>query len=834
MYSTSGAVRYLALIMFMVFVGTTVAQQRVADSLEVVLKKHTKEDTTRVNIMNDIAYAIFNNNSAMAADYAHKSEQLSDRLGYKKGKAASLWLQGLSNLGRDKKKSLDYFQQALAISEKINDRQGTANYLLALGNVLQELGQNKQIDQYYNRALEIAKAIGDKKIELKCLTNISRSLNNKGMYSQSIEGLEKASSLAIELNDKRSLSICYNSIGSIYIMQSNYPVALDYFLMAMRVNEQLGDKSGIFVNLLNIAGVKSDQKDYTGALESAKKAMAIAEEIPDTMKLSICLTNIGNIYLKMNNHQALEYLQRALALIGNNNIKLRVNILANIGTIHRKNGNYTLALQNYGEALRLAEKLGLKRDIAHVLCNMGAVYFMQKDNTKALEYTLKSNNLARELGYVELLKDGHSQLADIYAAKNDFKSALEHHKLFKSFNDSIFNASNVKKIADLESAYKHDKERQLFEAEKQKKDMAIKSQRTVILTLSAIFIFMLLLALTLYHLYKLKKRTNKVLLQQKAIIEELNEEYAVVNEELTASNEALGIAKQKAEESEEKLQRIIKNSNDIIVLVDEKKEVLFISNVATNITGFDTKEIKQSFVDFVHPDDKEKMRLHWEHVLQSDTSTDIVQFRYRQKNDGYLWFEAVAQNYLKNPAIGAILSNIRNIDVQKKAEEAFIKHEALQKRLLELEIEKMNEELDTNQKAMTAAALKLVQNSERDAQSIKTLEDIMKGSDFEAQHSIKSLIANYKFQAYNSNWDEFELLFQKVHHSFLGKLNEQFPELTLNERKLCIFLKLNMNNKQIAQITFQSEEALKKARLRLRKKLDIDRDTNLIAFIQGL
>lgn len=96
------------------------------------------------------------------------------------------------------------------------------------------------------------------------------------------------------------------------------------------------------------------------------------------------------------------------------------------------------------------------------------------------------------------------------------------------------------------------------------------------------------------------------------------------------------------------------------------------------------------------------------------------------------------------------------------------------------------------------------------------------------------MIANYKHQAYHSNWEEFELLFQKVHHSFYDHLSERFLDLTPNERKLCVFLKLNMNNKQIAQVTFQSEEALKKVRLRLRKKLELDRDTNLVAFVQSL
>jgi DNA-binding CsgD family transcriptional regulator len=82
--------------------------------------------------------------------------------------------------------------------------------------------------------------------------------------------------------------------------------------------------------------------------------------------------------------------------------------------------------------------------------------------------------------------------------------------------------------------------------------------------------------------------------------------------------------------------------------------------------------------------------------------------------------------------------------------------------------------------------------------------------------------------------DEFEILFEKVHSSFYENLSARYPDLTANERKMCAFLKLNMSNKDIAQITFQSDEALKKARLRLRQKLDIDRETNLAAFMQSM
>ena len=43
-----------------------------------------------------------------------------------------------------------------------------------------------------------------------------------------------------------------------------------------------------------------------------------------------------------------------------------------------------------------------------------------------------------------------------------------------------------------------------------------------------------------------------------------------------------------------------------------------------------------------------------------------------------------------------------------------------------------------------------------------------------------------------------------------------------------------MNSKDIAKITYQSEEALKKARQRLRKKLGINRETNLMMFLQTI
>jgi DNA-binding CsgD family transcriptional regulator len=73
-----------------------------------------------------------------------------------------------------------------------------------------------------------------------------------------------------------------------------------------------------------------------------------------------------------------------------------------------------------------------------------------------------------------------------------------------------------------------------------------------------------------------------------------------------------------------------------------------------------------------------------------------------------------------------------------------------------------------------------------------------------------------------------------VHQEFYQRLNEMFPDLTPNEKKLAAFLRLNMTTKDISAITYQSTDSIKIARSRLRHKLGLTQDDNLIAFLESL
>ena len=70
-------------------------------------------------------------------------------------------------------------------------------------------------------------------------------------------------------------------------------------------------------------------------------------------------------------------------------------------------------------------------------------------------------------------------------------------------------------------------------------------------------------------------------------------------------------------------------------------------------------------------------------------------------------------------------------------------------------------------------------------------------------------------------WEEFELRFNQLHQSFFDNLSEKFPDITTNEKRLCAFLIMNMNTKEISALTGQSERAIQQARTRLRKKIGL-------------
>ena len=102
----------------------------------------------------------------------------------------------------------------------------------------------------------------------------------------------------------------------------------------------------------------------------------------------------------------------------------------------------------------------------------------------------------------------------------------------------------------------------------------------------------------------------------------------------------------------------------------------------------------------------------------------------------------------------------------------------------------------------------------------------------ENSRKIQQLVRNIEMDMQlDEEWEQFELHFDQVHENFLKRLREKYPSLTPKDQKLCAYLRMNLSTKEIAPLMKISIRGVEISRYRLRKKLDLDPDTNLIDFM---
>lgn len=127
----------------------------------------------------------------------------------------------------------------------------------------------------------------------------------------------------------------------------------------------------------------------------------------------------------------------------------------------------------------------------------------------------------------------------------------------------------------------------------------------------------------------------------------------------------------------EKFNQLIKNSFDMIVLLDSNGVQHYVSESCERILGYKPKElINISVIEtMVHPDDQEKTKAGLTDILRNSTNGG-VQYRHRHKNGSWRYLEAFGTNQINNPLIKSVVLNVRDITERKKAENDLIESKA--------------------------------------------------------------------------------------------------------------------------------------------------------------
>ena len=81
------------------------------------------------------------------------------------------------------------------------------------------------------------------------------------------------------------------------------------------------------------------------------------------------------------------------------------------------------------------------------------------------------------------------------------------------------------------------------------------------------------------------------------------------------------------------------------------------------------------------------------------------------------------------------------------------------------------------------------------------------------------------------SWSMFVYQFEKVHPAFFSQLKERFPVITQHDLRLSAYLKVGMDNKEIARISNITNEGVKKSINRLKKKMNLGPEDDLRDFL---
>ncbi len=240
-------------------------------------------------------------------------------------------------------------------------------------------------------------------------------------------------------------------------LRSNYPdSAAIYANQAFRLSKKIGFSEGSNSAVYELSVIEYYKGNYDKSLEYivlSKKLLKKEKGLK--RKLASTLLMEGTVYKKMGNFsKAIEIYNECLQ-VGKKLKDHHFWILAsnNKANIYRRQGNHDVAIQMLEAALELSQKHNLKKDEIMVLGNIGLVYKSQGEYEMALIYLKKVLLYLRENNNKRNIAINLNNIGNIYSEQEKYNEALKAHqealKIRENIGDKSGEASSFLNIGSI-------------------------------------------------------------------------------------------------------------------------------------------------------------------------------------------------------------------------------------------------------------------------------------------------------------------------------------------------------------------------------------------------
>jgi two-component system NarL family sensor kinase len=424
-------------------------------------------------------------------------------------------------------RSIDSLQQALSVTA---DTRSKIKTLTELCWEYRFINADKA-RTYGLEALELARKEGSLELEVEALNNVGVTHEAQGNYNEALDYQFKAIKIREKLGDELKMANTTNNIGVIYDEKGDYTKAIEYYLKARKIYERLNDQGKIAMVLSNIGIVLRAQKDYQSSIANYRQALAIYEKLGNAFGVAACHANLGSVYLNLPNYDsALYYSLLASDEFQQQNIRQFLpSTLTNAAIAYDTLGMYTKARELMLRAKELNEEYDNKKELAHVLIQLGRLYAREKQFTIALAYAKQGLELAQRIEALEQVMQAHDVLSKIKAQNRDFSGAYDEQLKYAAVKDSLFRIEKSKQLLELQTKYETEKKEQEINIQKlviNEQRLKLSRNQFVILGLIlfvsfGVVIFILWRSRQMYKEQKLAEETQRMHQEEltKAIIQ---------------------------------------------------------------------------------------------------------------------------------------------------------------------------------------------------------------------------------------------------------------------------------------------------------------------------
>ncbi len=686
-------------------------------------------------------------------------------------------------LSKDALIALQFARQALDIAGKINNPTEKASALQVIALYFSYKSEYHKAASYFLKAARLTDPMLDPQTTGEIYKNLSTTYYQSGNSDSAKYFARKSINILKNSSYTNVLIQSYQFLGNIFLENKEIDSAIYYFELTLKGFDVL-------------------VKNQEGSPESYKKSLT---------RVAALQGQLGTVYYMSGDFsQAVSNIQKAIAVcivIGDKD--LLPSLYSDLGNVYKMQQSSDKAVEYYYKALKIYELKNNQLQVANTYNKIGGIYFDQGNYDNAYRYYQLAHKLHTKSGNKPGIAATVNNLGEVFKMRGMNDSASHYYtealKINSTLGNKVWMGINYQNIGEMylmandfkKALYYFNQAINMFNETKYRE------------VLSSINISM--------GTYYLKSRNfSKALEHFKKAWEVSNE----LKDQQQLTNSAKGLA-----DSYEKLG----NTREALFyykVYSMQKDSLLTLEKHRKLTEIQTK--------FEFEKQKGENELQQEAINSLEKSKSFNQILRYLLSTGFILLLVIGYLLLKRKNI--VIQNERlkmdkeNAVIQTRhaLTEADLKNRMLEK-------SKLEEELKYKTNNLMNLAMHISQKNEFLAEVKQGLKETRHLQVNEKENKISDLIIKITHQTkLNKDLDHFQREIEKANKDFFNQLKNVCPSLTENEKQLAALLRINLSSKEIASLNNISVKAIEMSRYRLRKKLDIESNESLTAYLQKL